>query len=141
MNYEARVASYRLGQTTVALEKAKAAADHDLVIRLQGKVDAFFEVALSTAKPAFDIPLISKEDAEALIQHLVQNRLDFHFDDDPSEIVNGLTGARLFAEEDFANIRLRVKELNKLLDDPFETLDRLDTEWNCQMNEANWDKE
>jgi len=65
----------------------------------------------------FNKKLTNPEKAKQFIFDLKNNDLDFHFDDDIEDIFKG----RL-SQLQINQLRERVKELFKILDDPFEYL-------------------
>jgi hypothetical protein len=65
----------------------------------------------------FNKKLINKNKAKQFIFDLKKNSLDFHFDDDIEDIFKG----RL-SELEINQLKERVKELFKILDDPFKYL-------------------
>ena len=65
----------------------------------------------------FNKKLTSPEKAKQFIFDLKKNCLDFHFDDDIEDIFKG----RL-SQLEINQLKERVKELFKILDDPFEYL-------------------
>ena len=65
----------------------------------------------------FNKKLTSKNKAKQFIFDLKKNSLDFHFDDDVEDIFKG----RL-SELEINQLKERVKELFKILDDPFKYL-------------------
>ena len=65
----------------------------------------------------FNKKLINRNEAKQFIFDLKKNSLDFHFDDDIEDIFKG----RL-SQLEINQLKERVKELFKILDDPFEYL-------------------
>ena len=65
----------------------------------------------------FNKKLTNRSEAKEFIFDLKNNSLDFHFDDDIKDIFKG----RL-SELEINQLRERVKELFKILDDPFKYL-------------------
>jgi hypothetical protein len=65
----------------------------------------------------FNKKLINKNKAKQFIFDLKNNNLDFHFDDDIEDIFKG----RL-SQLQIKQLKERVKELFKILDDPFKYL-------------------
>jgi hypothetical protein len=65
----------------------------------------------------FNKKLINKNKAKQFIFDLKNNNLDFHFDDDIEDIFKG----RL-SQLEINQLKERVKELFKILDDPFKYL-------------------
>ncbi len=62
-----------------------------------------------------DQPIRTREEAEAYIRALVREGMDFHFEDDPSEIVRR-DGSLLFTQEEWPLVRQRVAELYAIKD-------------------------
>ena len=60
----------------------------------------------------FKKQLQTKEDCIQFISNLCIEGLDFHFDDDPSDIP-------CFTKEEAVDVKHRIKECFSLLDDPF----------------------
>lgn len=65
----------------------------------------------------FNKKLINKNEAKQFIFELKKNSLDFHFDDDIEDIFKGQ-----FSQLEIKELKERIKELFKLLNDPFEYL-------------------
>ena len=65
----------------------------------------------------FNKKLINKNEAKQFIFDLKKNSLDFHFDDDIEDIFKGQLNQLQIKE-----LKERIKELFKLLNDPFEYL-------------------
>ena len=65
----------------------------------------------------FNKKLTSPEKAKLFIFDLKKNSLDFHFDDDIEDIFKNQ-----FSQLEINQLKERVKELFKILDDPFEYL-------------------
>ena len=65
----------------------------------------------------FDKKLTSPEKAKQFIFDLKKNDLAFHFDDDIEDIFKGR-----FNQLEINQLKERVKELFKILDDPFKYL-------------------
>lgn len=67
----------------------------------------------------FQKPITSRSEAIRFIVDLHDQNMLFHFDDDPSQIVDASSGAPLFNPQDIEPLRDRVDELFMLID-PFE---------------------
>ena len=65
----------------------------------------------------FNKKLTNKSQAKQFIFDLKKNSLDFHLDDDIEDIFKGR-----FNQLEINQLKERVKELFKILDDPFEYL-------------------
>ena len=65
----------------------------------------------------FNKKLINKNEAKQFIFELKKNSLDFHFDDDIEDIFKGQLNQLQIKE-----LKKRVEELFKLLNDPFKYL-------------------
>ncbi len=65
----------------------------------------------------FNKKLTNRSEAKQFIFDLKKNSLDFHFDDDIEDIFKGQ-----FSQLEINQLRERVKELFKILDDPFKYL-------------------
>mgnify|MGYP003114345247 CR=1 FL=1 len=65
----------------------------------------------------FNKKLTNRSEAKQFIFDLKKNCLDFHFDDDIEDIFKGRLN-----ELEINQLRERVKELFKILDDPFKYL-------------------
>ena len=65
----------------------------------------------------FNKKLINRNEAKQFIFDLKKNSLDFHFDDDIEDIFKNQ-----FSQLEINQLKERVKELFKILDDPFEYL-------------------
>ena len=65
----------------------------------------------------FNKKLINKNEAKQFIFELKKNSLDFHFDDDIEDIFKGQLNQLQIKE-----LKERIKELFKLLNDPFKYL-------------------
>tara|TARA_R100000773_G_scaffold1605_2_gene2337 strand:- start:293 stop:502 length:210 start_codon:yes stop_codon:yes gene_type:complete len=65
----------------------------------------------------FNKKLTSPEKAKQFIFDLKKNNLDFHFDDDIKDIFKGRLN-----QLELNQLKERVKELFKILDDPFKYL-------------------
>ena len=65
----------------------------------------------------FNKKLINKNEAKQFIFQLKKNNLAFHFDDDIEDIFKGQLNQLQIKE-----LKERIKELFKLLNDPFEYL-------------------
>jgi hypothetical protein len=59
-------------------------------------------------------PIKSLGDAKRWIEELSALELSFHFEDDPSDIVIGLSGVALFSDEEAVEVRRRQAELYSL---------------------------
>ncbi len=67
----------------------------------------------------YEKPITSADAAENFILALHKENLLFHFEDDPSDILDK-TGKRVFADADIPNLKKRVQELFEHLSDPFD---------------------
>jgi hypothetical protein len=56
-------------------------------------------------------PLTTIDAARAWIKALSDAEMSFHFEDDPETIIKGLSGERLFTDEEVPHVRARVAEL------------------------------
>ena len=65
----------------------------------------------------FNKKLINKNEAKQFIFELKKNDLAFHFEDDIEDIFKGQ-----FSQLEIEELKERIKELFKLLNDPFEYL-------------------
>lgn len=59
-------------------------------------------------------PIKSLDDAKRWIEDLSGLELSFHFEDDPADIVIGLSGVGLFSDEEAMHVKRRVSELYDL---------------------------
>ena len=64
-------------------------------------------------------PITTKAEAVRFVVDLHEADKLFHFDDEPSEVINAHTGEPLFKPDDIEPLRQRVAELFTLID-PFE---------------------
>lgn len=56
-------------------------------------------------------PLTTIVEAQDFIKALVAEGRDFHFEDDPFDVINGKTGTMLFTEEEAQDVTARLDEL------------------------------
>ena len=59
----------------------------------------------------FTAPITTIDEAKAFIESLHADGMMFHFEDSPSEIISGTTGAELFTPEQCEQVSARVAEL------------------------------
>lgn len=56
-------------------------------------------------------PLTNRGEAMLFIRSLQEADMMFHFEDSPETIINGITGQRLFTDEEAVQVRARMEEL------------------------------
>ena len=62
----------------------------------------------------FDVKLETINQAKGFIVALVANGRDYHFDDDPKEVIDYATGERAFTDEEAEQLVKRVDEMYAL---------------------------
>lgn len=66
---------------------------------------------MPSAQVDFKTPLKTVEEGKAFIKALHDADMMFHFEDSPETIITGLSGDRLFSDEQARDVRDRVDEL------------------------------
>ena len=80
-------------------------------------LEVFVYVGGQLKKMKFNKKITNRSEAKQFIFDLKNNSLDFHFDDDIEDIFKGQLN-----QLEINQLKERVKELFKILDDPFEYL-------------------
>jgi hypothetical protein len=105
--------------TLLALAAAAAFVGSAVVVRAAPRGSS----AGAVDRRFLSVPVRSHAQARAFLKKLVDADLDFHLEDDPSNIIVHATDAPLFTEAEIPEVRARVAEVfTHYRGDPFEWL-------------------